>query len=167
MAPKKAPALTEANINRLIQEHIDEVIAAERERVQNENNLEVPPPALTSAPTTNPAALGSAAGTATRECTFAGFLKCNPTSFHGNEEAMGLSRWIEKSEIVFDNSKCAEGNKVIFAATTLQDSALTWWNNQVAYMGCAVANSNSWTEMKAMMTEEFCPPKEIQGMEHE
>ncbi|GKG34603.1 hypothetical protein Tco_0437299, partial [Tanacetum coccineum] len=64
MAPKKAPALTEANINHLIQERIDEAIAAERERVQNENNLEVPPlaptPAPTTDPTTNPAP-GSAA----------------------------------------------------------------------------------------------------------
>ncbi|GJT78696.1 putative reverse transcriptase domain-containing protein [Tanacetum coccineum] len=170
MAPKKAPALTEANINRLIQERIDEAIAAERERVRNENNLEVPPPAPTPTPTpatdpaTNPApgsAAGLTAGTATRECTFAGFLKCNPTSFHGNEGAMGLSRWIEKSESVFYISKCAKGNKVIFATATLQDSVLTWWINQVASMGRAVANSKSWTEMKAMMTEEFCPPKEI------
>ncbi|GJU16978.1 putative reverse transcriptase domain-containing protein [Tanacetum coccineum] len=174
MVHKKALALTEANINRLIQERIDEAIAAERERVRNENNLEVPPPAPTPAPTTDPAtnpapgsAAGLTAGTATRECTFAGFLKCNPTSFHGNEGAVGLSRWIEKSESVFDISKCAEGNKVIFAAATLQDSALTWWNNQVASMGRAVANSKSWTEMKAMMTEEFCPPEEIQRMEHE
>ncbi|GKE44613.1 putative reverse transcriptase domain-containing protein [Tanacetum coccineum] len=147
MAPKKAPALTEANINRLIQERIDEAIVAERERVQNENNLKVPPPAPTPAPATDPAvnsAPGSAAslatGTATRECTFAGILKCNPTSFHGNEGAVGLSRWIEKSESVFDI---------------------------IASMGRAVANSKSWTEMKAMMTEEFCPPKEIQIMEHE
>ncbi|GJS67201.1 putative reverse transcriptase domain-containing protein [Tanacetum coccineum] len=34
-------------------------------------------------------------------------------------------------------------------------------------MGRAVANSKSWTEMKAMMTKEFCPPEEIQRMEHE
>ncbi|GJW65767.1 putative reverse transcriptase domain-containing protein [Tanacetum coccineum] len=87
--------------------------------------------------------------------------------FHGNEGAVGLSRWIEKSESVFDISKCVKGNKVIFAAATLQDSALTRWNNQIASMGRAVANSKSWTEMKAMMTEEFCPPEEIQRMEHE
>ncbi|GJZ63392.1 putative reverse transcriptase domain-containing protein, partial [Tanacetum coccineum] len=113
-----------------------------------ENNPEVTPPAATPAPATNPAtnpapgsAAGLTAGTATRECTFAGFLKCNPTSFHGNKGVVGLSQWIEKSKSVFDISKCAEGNKVIFAAATLQDSALTWWNNQVASMGRAVANS--------------------------
>ncbi|GJR30355.1 putative reverse transcriptase domain-containing protein [Tanacetum coccineum] len=173
MAPKKAPVMTQAVINHLIQERVDEAIAADRERVRNENNLEVPPPAPTPAPATDPVVnpapgsfAGLAAGTATRECTFAGFLKCNPTSFHGNEGAVGLSRWIEKSESVFDISKCAEGNKVIFSAATLQDSALTWWNNQVASIG-RVANNKSWTEMKAMMTEEFCPPEEIQRMEHE
>ncbi|GKB26528.1 putative reverse transcriptase domain-containing protein [Tanacetum coccineum] len=140
MAPKKAPALMEANINHLIQERIDEAIAAKRERVRRENNPEVTPPALTLAPATNPApgsAAGLTAGTATRECTFVGFLKCNPTSFHSNEGAVGLN------------------------------SALTWWNDQAASMGCAVANSKSWTEMKAMMTEEFCPLEEIQRMEHE
>ncbi|GKC35487.1 putative reverse transcriptase domain-containing protein [Tanacetum coccineum] len=173
MAPKKAPALTEANINRLIQERIDEAIVAERERVRNENNLEVPPPALTPAPTIDPAinpapgsAAGLTAGIATRECTFTGFLTCNPISFHGNKGVVGLSRWIEKSESVFDISKCVEGNKVIFDAVTLQDSALTWWNNQVASLGCAVSNSKSWIEMKAIMTEELCPPEEIQRMEH-
>ncbi|GJY30770.1 putative reverse transcriptase domain-containing protein, partial [Tanacetum coccineum] len=174
MAPKKAPAMTQVAFNRLIQERVDEAITAERERVRNENNLEVPPPAPTPAPTIDPTANlapGSAAGlatrTATRECTFAGFLKCNPTSFHGNEGAVGLSRWIEKFESVFDIIKCAEGNKVIYATITLQDSALTWWNNQVASMGRSVANSKSWTKMKAMTTKEFCPPEEIQRMKHE
>ncbi|GKD44388.1 putative reverse transcriptase domain-containing protein [Tanacetum coccineum] len=90
MAHKKALALTEANINHLIQERIDEAIAAERERVRRENNLEVTPPSPTPATATNPAT--------------------NPAP---------------------------------------------------------VANSKSWTEIKAMMTEEFCPPEEIQRMEHE
>ncbi|GKB98178.1 hypothetical protein Tco_0984315 [Tanacetum coccineum] len=126
MAPKKAPALTKSNINHLIQESIDEAIATERERVRNENNLEVPPPAPTPAPTTDP--------------------PTNPAP-----GAMVLSQWIEKSKSVFDISNCAKGNKVIFSAATLQDSALTRWNNQVASMGRAVANRKSWTEMKAMM----------------
>ncbi|GJY04900.1 hypothetical protein Tco_0370840, partial [Tanacetum coccineum] len=153
MAPKKAPTLTQADINHLIQERVDEAITTERERVRNENNLKGPPP-------------GPATGTAAQECTFAGFMKCNPISFHGNEGAMGLSRWIEKSESVFGISKCTEGNKVMFAATTLQGLALTWWNNQVATIGHAVANGKSWTEMKAMMMEEFGPLEEIQRIEH-
>ncbi|GKD32506.1 putative reverse transcriptase domain-containing protein, partial [Tanacetum coccineum] len=34
-------------------------------------------------------------------------------------------------------------------------------------MGRAIANSKSWTEIKAMMKEELCPPEEIQRIEHE
>ncbi|GJT78694.1 hypothetical protein Tco_1045419 [Tanacetum coccineum] len=91
MAPKKAPALTEANINRLIQERIDESIAAERERVQRENNPEVTSPAPTPAPTTN--------------------LATNPAP--------------------------------VVLLQVLGHKSM------------------------AMMTEEFCPPEEIQRMEHE
>ncbi|GKF16704.1 hypothetical protein Tco_0061622, partial [Tanacetum coccineum] len=72
MAPKKAPALTEANINRLIQERIDEAIVAKRERVRRENNPEATPLTLTPAPVTNPATNltpGSAAGLTTGTAT--------------------------------------------------------------------------------------------------
>ncbi|GKA12148.1 putative reverse transcriptase domain-containing protein [Tanacetum coccineum] len=70
-----------------------------------------------------------------RECTYSSFIKCNPTSFHGNEGAVELSRWFEKTESVFSISECAERNKVKFAAATLQGRALTWWNSQVATLG--------------------------------
>nr|GEZ49018.1 hypothetical protein [Tanacetum cinerariifolium] len=39
------------------------------------------------------------------------------------------------TEIVFTVSKCTEANKVVFAAATFQDRALTWWNSQVATSG--------------------------------
>nr|GEV64366.1 hypothetical protein [Tanacetum cinerariifolium] len=69
-----------------------------------------------------------------RECTFAGFMKCNPTVFHGTEGAVELRRWFEKTENVFGISKCSEGKKFKFAAATLQGLALTWWNAKVATM---------------------------------
>nr|GFC04262.1 putative reverse transcriptase domain-containing protein [Tanacetum cinerariifolium] len=49
-----------------------------------------------------------------------------------------LIRWIEKTEMVFIVSKCTEANKVVFAAATFQDRALTWWNSQVATLGIEV-----------------------------
>ncbi|GJR46689.1 putative reverse transcriptase domain-containing protein [Tanacetum coccineum] len=76
-----------------------------------------------------------------RECTYAGFIKCNPIIFQGVEGAIELCHWFEKTESVFSISECAERNKV--------------------------ANRKSWAEMKTMMKEEFCPPKEIQRMEIE
>nr|GEW39930.1 hypothetical protein [Tanacetum cinerariifolium] len=54
----------------------------------------------------------------------------DPITFRGNEGAVGLIRWIEKTEMVFTMSKCTEANKVVFTAATFQDRALTWWNSQ-------------------------------------
>nr|GEU98722.1 reverse transcriptase domain-containing protein [Tanacetum cinerariifolium] len=54
-----------------------------------------------------------------RECTFAGFMKCNPTAFHTTEGAIELLRCFEKTESVFGISECAEGKKVKFAAATV------------------------------------------------
>ncbi|GJW29302.1 putative reverse transcriptase domain-containing protein [Tanacetum coccineum] len=92
MPPKSAP-LTQADIRRMIKESVDAAIAAEWARHANAGN--------------DARGFGSVRGQdavpAVRECTFAGFMKCNPTPFH-------------------------EGKKVNFAAATLQGHALTWWN---------------------------------------
>nr|GEW36685.1 hypothetical protein [Tanacetum cinerariifolium] len=88
--------------------HVEAVIRAERERVQNESNrAEGPNVALVA-----------------RECTFADFMKCIPITFRGNEGA-------------------------------------------VATLGIEAVTRKMWAEMKVMMTEEFCPPEEIQRMECE
>nr|GFB01069.1 hypothetical protein [Tanacetum cinerariifolium] len=126
-------------------------IRAERERVQNEANR-------VEGPNIAPVA---------RKCTFVDFMKCSPITFHGNEGAIRLIRWIEKTEMVFTVSKCTEANKVMFTAATFQDRALTWWNSQVAILGIEVVTRKTWAETKVMMTEEFCPPMEIQRMEGE
>nr|GEY78408.1 hypothetical protein [Tanacetum cinerariifolium] len=60
-------------------------------------------------------------------------------------------------KLVFGSSECAEGKKVKFAAAILQGRALTWWNSQVATRGLEAANRITWTEIKRLMTEEFCP----------
>ncbi|GJV53704.1 putative reverse transcriptase domain-containing protein, partial [Tanacetum coccineum] len=54
------------------------------------------------------------------ECTFAGFMKCNPAVFRGVEGVVILQRWFEKTESVFETSECVEGKKVKFAAATLE-----------------------------------------------
>ncbi|GJS67642.1 putative reverse transcriptase domain-containing protein [Tanacetum coccineum] len=100
-------------------------------------------------------ARGQDAAPAARECTFAGFMKCNPTAFRGTEGAVELLRWFEKTESVFGISDCVEGKKVRFAAVTLQGPALTWWNSKIATMGLETVNRMPWTEMKQLMTAEF------------
>ncbi|GJT69755.1 putative reverse transcriptase domain-containing protein [Tanacetum coccineum] len=143
MPPKSAP-LTQVAIRRMIKESVDAAIAVERARHANIGN-----DARGSGPVK-----GQDTTPSVRECTFAGFMKCNPTTFHGTEGAIELLRWIEKTESVFRISKCAEGKKVKFAAATLQGHALTWWNAK-ATMGLETVNQMPWTEMKQLMTVEF------------
>ncbi|GKG57086.1 hypothetical protein Tco_0582437, partial [Tanacetum coccineum] len=60
-----------------------------------------------------------------RECTFAGFMKCNPAVFHGIEGAVESRRWFKKTESVFEIIECTKGKKVKFATATLEGPTLT------------------------------------------
>nr|GEW66628.1 putative zinc finger, CCHC-type, retrotransposon Gag domain protein [Tanacetum cinerariifolium] len=110
-------------------------------------------------------ARGRAAAPMARECSYIGFMKCGPTQFHGNEGAVGLVRWFKKMENNFEISECAEGKKVKFTTATFHGRALTWWNSQVATLGREVAHGRPWTEVKQMMTDEFCLTEEVQRLE--
>ncbi|GJT13728.1 hypothetical protein Tco_0860770 [Tanacetum coccineum] len=56
-------------------------------------------------------------------------------------------------------------DKVKFAMCTFEGRALTWWNGNVQTLGLANANQIPWSNVKAMMTTEYCPATEIQRME--
>ncbi|GJU49536.1 putative reverse transcriptase domain-containing protein [Tanacetum coccineum] len=73
----------------------------------------------------------------------------------------------EKVEQVFEICKCAEEDKVMFAASTFECCALTWWNGNVHTLGLVNANRILWIEFKSMMTTEYCLATEIQRMEEE
>nr|GFD34447.1 reverse transcriptase domain-containing protein [Tanacetum cinerariifolium] len=70
-----------------------------------------------------------------RPCFYADFMKCQPLNFKGTKGVLGLTRWIEKMESVFQISGCANENHVKFATCTLLDAALTWWNSQIRSLG--------------------------------
>ncbi|GKE89866.1 hypothetical protein Tco_1567341, partial [Tanacetum coccineum] len=101
MPPKSAP-MTQAAICRMIKENVDADIAAERARHANAGN-----DTRGSGP-----ARGQDVAPAAHECTFAGFMKCNPTVFHGTEGAVELLRWFKKTKSVFWISDYAEGKNV-------------------------------------------------------
>nr|GEW78261.1 hypothetical protein [Tanacetum cinerariifolium] len=145
MPPKSAP-LTQAVIRRMIKESIYATIAADRARHANAGN-----DARGSGPVR-----GQDVAPAVCECTFAGFIKFNPTAFHGTKGAIELRRWFKKTNSIFGIIECVEGKKVKFAAATLQGPTLTWWNAKVATMGLETVNQMLWTEMKQLMTVEFC-----------
>ncbi|GJZ38577.1 hypothetical protein Tco_0585140, partial [Tanacetum coccineum] len=90
MPPKSAP-MTQAATRRMIKESVDAAIAAERARQANVRN-----DASGSGPVK-----GRKTALVVLKCTFAGFIKCNPTIFSGVEGAIKLRRWFEKTESVF------------------------------------------------------------------
>ncbi|GKA55063.1 putative reverse transcriptase domain-containing protein [Tanacetum coccineum] len=102
-----------------------------------------------------------------RECTFQDFLKCKPHNFSGTEGVVGLTRWFEKMETVFNISNCPPKYQVKYATCTLQDNALTWWNSHKRTIGVEAAYAMNWVELMKLMTEVYCPRNEIQKMETE
>ncbi|GJX51360.1 putative reverse transcriptase domain-containing protein [Tanacetum coccineum] len=111
---------------------------------------------------------GNARGTMNVQgCSHKTFMNGKPHSFNVTEGVVGLRRWLEKVEQVFEICKCVEEDKVMFAASTFEGRALTWWNGNVHTLGLVNANRIPWTEFKTMMTTEYCPATEIQRMEQE
>ncbi|GJV56422.1 hypothetical protein Tco_1457427 [Tanacetum coccineum] len=102
--PPKARPLTQAAIVRIITSRINEALTADRARRVNAREA---------------GRSGQGGELAVRECTFAWFMKCNPTVFHGTEGAVELRRWFEKTKMVFGISECKEGKKVKFVAAAL------------------------------------------------
>ncbi|GJU34207.1 putative reverse transcriptase domain-containing protein [Tanacetum coccineum] len=56
---------------------------------------------------------------------------------------------------------------VKFVVCTFEGRALTWWNRNVQTLGLANANQILWSNVKVMMTTEYCPATKIQKMEQE
>nr|GEZ43223.1 hypothetical protein [Tanacetum cinerariifolium] len=100
-------------------------------------------------------------------CSYKTFINCKPHSFNETEGVVGLKRWFEKMEQVFEICKCTEDEKVKFAMCTLEGRALTWGNGNVQTLGLANTNQIPWSNLKAMMSTEYCPATEIQKMDQE
>ncbi|GJV73685.1 putative reverse transcriptase domain-containing protein [Tanacetum coccineum] len=79
-----------------------------------------------------------------RECTFQDFLKCKSHNFSRTEGIVGLARWFEKMETVFNISNCPPKTIGVDAAYTMK-----------------------WDGLMKLMTEVYCPRNEIQKMETE
>ncbi|GKA42479.1 hypothetical protein Tco_0735139 [Tanacetum coccineum] len=89
-----------------------------------------------------------------RPCYYANFKKCQPLNFKGTEGVVGLARWIEKMESVFNISGCAIENQIKFATCTLLGAALTWWNGQIRTLG-PEAYAMTWEGLKKKMTDKY------------
>ncbi|GKC63579.1 reverse transcriptase domain-containing protein [Tanacetum coccineum] len=70
-------------------------------------------------------------------------------------------------ESVFHITHCTIENKTKLATCTLFGNALTWWNSHVRTVGHNIAYEMTWTNLKKMMTDKYCPRGEIKKLEIE
>lgn len=83
-----------------------------------------------------------------RTCTYKDFINCKPKTFFRTKGVTRLTRWIEKTESIFEINSFPEECKVKFVACTLTDTTMFWWNSYVKMMGLANANALSWEQLK-------------------
>ncbi|GJX89222.1 hypothetical protein Tco_0341236 [Tanacetum coccineum] len=99
------------------------------------------------------------------ECTYPDFMKCKPLYFKGTKGVVELTQWFERMEIVFRISNCTVENQIKFATYTLLGSALTWRNSHIRTVGYNVAYAMTWTNLKKIMIDKYCPRDEIKTLE--
>ncbi|GJT54204.1 hypothetical protein Tco_0989258 [Tanacetum coccineum] len=150
MSTSETPAMTQAAIKKLVADSVSAALEAQAANMTNTDN------------TTRPREASLA-----RQGNYKEFISCQPFYFNGTEGAVGLIRWFERAESVFFHSKCAEENKVTFATGTLTDDALSWWNAYAQPIGIEQANKITWTELKRLLTNKYCPRTEVRKMEDE
>ncbi|GKF48519.1 reverse transcriptase domain-containing protein, partial [Tanacetum coccineum] len=56
---------------------------------------------------------------------------------------------------------------VTFATGTLTDDALSWWNSYAQPIRIDQANQITWTELKRLLTNKYCPRTKVKKMEDE
>ncbi|GJX62770.1 reverse transcriptase domain-containing protein [Tanacetum coccineum] len=158
MPPKRtstseAPAMTQAAIRKLVADSVTSALEAQAATMANTSN-----PNRNTGPTGTPVA---------KTGNYKEFISCQHFYFNGIEGAVGLIHWFEQTKSVFSCSKCTEENKVTFAIGTLTDDALSWWNAYAQPMGVDQANQITWTELKRLLTNKYCPRTEVRKMEDE
>ncbi|GJZ70544.1 hypothetical protein Tco_0634094 [Tanacetum coccineum] len=152
MPPKRtstseAPAMTQAAIKKLVADSVTTALEAQAATMAGTSN-----PNRNTGPTGTPVA---------KTGNYKEFISCQPFYFNGTEGVVGLIRWFERIESVFSRSKCIEENKVTFATGTLTDDALSWWNAYAQPTGVDQANQITWTELKRLLTNKYCPRTEV------
>ena len=143
--------MTQAAIRKLVRDSVAEALETERAEVAA-RAAEVPP-VVPVVEVVQP--------TVRRECTWQDFKTSDPIKYKGNEGAVALIRWFEKTENVFLMCGCQEVNKVKFAIGMLLDEAMSWWNSYAQPIGMENAYKLTWAEFKKLMTKKFCPRTEV------
>ncbi|GJZ72372.1 hypothetical protein Tco_0636223 [Tanacetum coccineum] len=151
MAPKRtstsvAPPITLAAIRKLVADSISAALEAQAATMENADN-------------TN-RNIGQSGTLVARKCSYKEFMSYQPFNFKGTEGAVGLIRWFERIESVFLRSNCTKDCKVKFAAGTLTEEALSWWNSFAQPNGIEEAYKITWSEFKKLLIKKQCPRNE-------
>ncbi|GJV98409.1 putative reverse transcriptase domain-containing protein [Tanacetum coccineum] len=84
------------------------------------------------------------------------------------KNAIVYSRSLIRTESVFLLVAMCEEQQVTFATVTLTDEALSWWNALCSNLWDRGKPINiTWTELKRLLTNKYCPRTEIRKMEEE
>ncbi|GKC79781.1 reverse transcriptase domain-containing protein [Tanacetum coccineum] len=158
MPPKRtstseAPAMTQAAIKKLVADSVTAALEAQAATMAGTSNTN-----RNTGPTGTPVA---------KTGNYKEFISCQPFYFNGTEGAVGLICWFKRTESVFSRSKCTEENKVTFVTGTLTDDALSWWNAYAQPMGVDQAYKITWTKLKRLLINKYCPRTEVRKMEDE
>ncbi|GKD27205.1 reverse transcriptase domain-containing protein, partial [Tanacetum coccineum] len=153
MPPKRtstteAPAMTQDAIKKLVADSVTAALEVQTATMVSASN-----PNRNTGPTGTPVV---------KTGNYKEFNSCQPFYFNGTEGAVGLICWFERTESVF-----SEENKVTFATDTLNDDALSWWNAYAQPMGVEQANQITWTGLKRLLTNKYCPRTEVKKIEEE
>ncbi|GJY43187.1 hypothetical protein Tco_0431400 [Tanacetum coccineum] len=153
MSTFEALAMTQAAIKKLVADSVAAALEAQAAIMASTSN-----PNRNTGPTGTPVA---------KTGSYKEFISCQPFYFNGMKGAVDLIHWFERTKSVFSRSKCAEENKVTFATGTLNDDALSWWNAYDQPIGIDRANKITWTELRRLLTNKYCPQTEVRKMEDE
>ncbi|GJX14563.1 hypothetical protein Tco_0206321 [Tanacetum coccineum] len=146
MSTSEAPTLTHATIEELVAPSIVVILKAQAAMMASTNN-----------PNSEPRKTS-----VERNYAYEKFTSYQLSYFNGMDGAVGLIRWFKQTESIFSRSKCAEEDKVRFAVSTLTKEALSWW---IQSIGIEEAYKITWSELKRLLIDKYCPQTEIKKME--
>ncbi|KAI3667174.1 hypothetical protein L6452_42223 [Arctium lappa] len=69
------------------------------------------------------------------------FSACKLSTYKGECDPVLAMKWVKEMALLFDTSKCAEGDKVIYALYMLRSEAVLWWDADIGGQGSSAAKA--------------------------
>ncbi|KAJ9564382.1 hypothetical protein OSB04_000348 [Centaurea solstitialis] len=102
-----------------------------------------------------------------RRCDYKMFLACKPPTFSGECDPIKAMCWLSEIESIFQISKCANEDRVMFGTASLKSDALFWWKAKAFSKGPNVLQTMTWEEFTKEFKDQFCPPASLRQLEEE